>query len=100
MSGYTPGPWIWTVDRSDQCETLRQSGTGEVVISSQADINDYGLSVNPWMDVSYEDARLIAAAPDLLEVVQAMARFDGRNNNSFLKEMAKAAIAKATEAAS
>ncbi len=44
----------------------------------------------------YSTAHLFVAAPDLLEVVQAMANFDGRNNNHHLKEMAKAAIAKAT----
>lgn len=55
-------------------------------------------TLSDWF--SGDVARLIASAPELLEVVQAMARFDGRNNNSFLKEMAKAAIAKATEAAS
>lgn len=32
---------------------------------------------------------------ELLEVVQAMATFDGRNNNAALKQMAQKAIAKA-----
>lgn len=41
------------------------------------------------------NANLIAAATELYEVVEAMARFDGRNNNHHLKNMAKAAIAKA-----
>ena len=38
---------------------------------------------------------MIAAAPELLQVVECMAKFDGRNNNAALKEMARAAIAKA-----
>lgn len=40
------------------------------------------------------DIRLRAAAPDLYEVVAAMAKFDGRNNNAALKRMAKDALAK------
>lgn len=34
-------------------------------------------------------------ARDLLAVVEAIASFDGRNNNTHLKEMARAALAKA-----
>lgn len=37
---------------------------------------------------------LAVAAPDLLEVVEAMANFDGRNNNSHLKEMARKLVKK------
>lgn len=43
------------------------------------------------------NANLIAATPDLLEVVAAMANFDGRCNNSALKKMARDALAKATQ---
>jgi len=44
---------------------------------------------------SEEDKRLILAAPELLEVVKAIASFDGRNNNAALKQMARDALAKA-----
>lgn len=46
--------------------------------------------------LSPENAALFSASPELLEVVTAMANFDGRNNNTHLKEMAKAALKKAT----
>jgi hypothetical protein len=71
-AGHTAGPWFWAVDRNDQPTSLRQSGSGDCVINAQADISNYGLSVDPWMDVSEQDARLIAAAPDLLEALKAI----------------------------
>lgn len=67
---YTAGPWVWTMDRSNQYTTLRQSGSGDVVADLQADISDYGLSVNPWVDVSEADAALICAAPALVEALR------------------------------
>ena len=45
------------------------------------------------MDLQLFKAALVA--DELLEVVRAMATFDGRNNNSHLKDMARAALAKA-----
>ncbi len=35
-------------------------------------MGDYGLSVDPWNDVSEADARLIAAAPALYEALKDM----------------------------
>lgn len=70
--GYTSAPaarWFWAVDKSDQPTALRVGGSGDIVISAQADIGDYGLSVNPWMDVADEHLALIAAAPALLEAL-------------------------------
>lgn len=46
--------------------------------------------------LSPENAALFAAAPKLLEVVLAMASFDGRNNNKHLKDMAIEALKEAT----
>ena len=40
-------------------------------------------------------AALIAAAPDLLEVVEALVKWDFRNNRAHFIDMAAAAIAKA-----
>lgn len=45
-----------------------------------------------------EIAEQIAALPELLDVVRAMANFDGRNNNKHLKNMAREALAKINEA--
>lgn len=69
---FTPGPWVWAMDHSNRHTTLRRSGSGvgDVVADPQADISDYGLSVNPWTDVSDADAALIASAPALLEALK------------------------------
>ena len=72
--GHTPGPWFWALDRQNQPTSLMQSGPGNYVICPQADISDYGLSVNPWNDVSEADARLIAAAPELLDAAVELDR--------------------------
>lgn len=70
---FTPGPWFWAMDSRNQPTALMRSGTGDYVITPQADVGDYGLSVDPWNDVSEADAALIATAPDLLAAaVQAL----------------------------
>ena len=112
MGGHTKGPWVWALDRQNQPECLRQSGSGDVVANAQADISDYGLSVNPWIDVSEQDARLIAAAPDLLEALRSLVDDDLTYNGASViipaeshgdalerVRKARAAIAKAEQSA-
>lgn len=70
---FTPGPWEWALDRQGQHTSLRQSGSGDSVVHPQVDISNYGMSVNEWNDVSDADARLIAAAPELLEALRPFA---------------------------
>lgn len=105
---FTPGPW----------RAISMGGSSTVVSSTMPPRNDrrtamsYGfrgeefciaaphleddLQVRPdFVCFGHDDAKLIAAAPELYEVAEAMARFDGRNNNHHLKSMAKAALAKA-----
>lgn len=55
----TPGPWFWALDHNKQPTSLMRSGVGDYVVCPQADIGDYGLSVNPWNDVSDADAKYI-----------------------------------------
>lgn len=78
MSGkFTPPPWIWTEDRYGQRLALRRSGSGDVVLDPQADVSDFGLRTERWIDVSDEDARLIASAPAMhaaLEKAEAALR--------------------------
>lgn len=78
---HTPGPWELLWEKSREGETIVQCRESLKAIA--------------WVS-DEANARLIAAAPDLLEVVQAMANFDGRNNNKHLKDMAHTSIAKAT----
>ncbi len=99
MSAHTPGPW--RVERQNPSPT-----TGEWMIAGTkpgylAEVRDCGSG-----DVQ-ANARLIAAAPDLLAALQALvAELDGPgkpySSDSYAPphfiETAKAAIAKATEA--
>ena len=108
MSEPTPGPW-----KIESGGWSRQKGTAEFVLGSDgqtvvAECHTGGGEVN---DSEYgraqtkADARLIAAAPDLLEALEAMAeRFslfpkpttasESNSRNALLNE-ARAAIAKA-----
>jgi hypothetical protein len=80
----TPGPWY---------AVQPEHAHGWWIVSTDLDGND---SVDDSGDGGFREgnARLISAAPELLEVVRSMATFDGRNNNKHLKEMAIAALAK------
>ena len=58
----TPGDRFWARDASNQATSLMTSGAGEYVLSPQADVGDYGLSVNPYNDAEEADLAFIAAA--------------------------------------
>lgn len=67
---HTPGPW-WIEDRRLTHPTSGiKSGGGGVLIQgapSGPDLSRNVASINPWGGGNMDDARLIAAAPDLLE---------------------------------
>ncbi len=88
---HTPGPWVH--DDGD--------GYSAHTIWAGCSPSGHGAPGRMIADIAGDDqftepnARLIAAAPDLLEVAEALVSFDGRNNVNHLKDMARAAIAKA-----
>ncbi|ARG50668.1 TPA: hypothetical protein ACGJ7L_006477 [Pseudomonas aeruginosa] len=102
MSKHTPGPW--EIARSPHGITIFEIGPCKP--------DEYAGAV--WLSVSEADARLIAAAPELLEACQAFKRLYGRlwdvvepSGSGFLSpesvkeydaihELMTAAIAKAT----
>ena len=93
---HTPGPWVAT--HANGNDFIVKSGDIEVV----AGCGCYG---SPYMRGSNPDAdaRLIAAAPDLLAALQALVygelklpMVSERKQREQLQEMALAAIAKAT----
>ena len=104
MKAHTPGPWVWEA-LHDYC-TLVSYIAGEVYPNGTQkyieviDDGSAGGEYSPTIDVNGPDARLIAAAPDLLVALErltiAMSRpaFDAERPNSLLQ--ARAAIAKAT----
>lgn len=95
---HTPGPWTAhtnnNTDYIDIDDARRERVTSVCLVETDENGDEY---ISQGDTEKKANARLIASAPDLLEVVEAMANFDGRNNNSHLKEMARAAIAKATQ---
>jgi hypothetical protein len=93
MSKPTPGPWTATHDELE-CFKLE---AGDVAI-----IDGCGCCNSPWLS-SDADARLIAAAPDLLQACQLIvSAFDELKQTSAARyeplqiNAARAAIAKAT----
>lgn len=102
---HTPGPWTATCD-DDDTEEADMVYAGKIPIARVLGEDEIRHRINRGkpekigstsgpdaLDEVDANARLIAAAPALLEVVEAMARFDGRNDNTHLKEMARAALA-------
>lgn len=99
MSKHTPGPWHWDSDpiKGDPLEHVRYRvvTTGKTVTQCYYSSSDEQAE---W------DARLIAAAPELLEALILMVRTHDEPAESLLQEMkeqvwldlARAAIAKAT----
>jgi len=113
MSEHTPGPWTieWyecVMDKSD-VEHAKNNGNlsakvGDVLWRQPSSIGPCGTSHSHWggdlLTVEEADARLIAAAPELLEALQEVVKFwdsitesDCVNN---LHVQARAVIAKAT----
>ena len=85
---HTQGPWQavkWT------CHAATTIKAGDVVVAECSGFGRYA-------DESLADARLIAAAPDLLAALQEIVKNDPYNQSSS-GIIARAAIAKATGAA-
>ena len=67
MSGHTPAPWAFLNHKGD--ESLLAFGIGSV--EEMHDMDRYGW-YSTWCMIKPEDARLIAAAPDLLEAARML----------------------------
>jgi hypothetical protein len=87
MTAYTPGPWV-----------MKQNGPMVWVESSRHTVCSFyrqGAGFAPSVSMDSEaNARLIAAAPDLLEALKAVVAIADRKTDEF--DRARAAIAKAT----
>ena len=84
MSEHSPAPW-----------SIRQSATHVTVVTASGDAIFHDDKRIPGV---MADARLIAAAPELLEALTGIIDlYDGRNHEGFaIVSNARAAIAKAT----
>ncbi len=96
---HTPGPWRFKNDDSvltDPGEVTALVGAnGNNVLT--ADTGGFACESDPYgtypiIVASDADWALIKAAPQLAEVVAAVAKWDRRNNMDALKEMARVAI--------
>jgi hypothetical protein len=91
---WTPGPWRW-----DGCDLIHDSPTGRQYIATDgSDGGEHG----PVTDSSGPDARLMAAAPELFEALEALrkeverwaVRYDiGHEGSNLLEVMADADVA-------
>lgn len=97
MSGHTPGPW--RVAGKQSGIIVAPDGRGTVQIGRVGDFRDAEL-LRFERDRWSADARLIAAAPELLESLMAMVRDFGSDQEDMdgadVIDRARAAIAKAT----
>ena len=87
MSNHTPGPWKVS-RRFDVYQDTQTPGVGGTFIATTKGISELPESVN---QVCEADAKLIAAAPELLKALQDILIFD----SALSQENARAAIRKA-----
>lgn len=66
---HTPGPWEWRQNEHGQDYELVSASTGQRIHTDGSACDEY----SPDIDVHGPDAKLIAAAPDMLEVLKAVA---------------------------
>jgi len=64
MNKHTPGPWSWQANKAHRVAIDGHDGT-EVIRAEE-------YAGSAWIDISEENARLIAAAPELLETLKAI----------------------------
>ena len=95
---HTPGPWVWMQEYGAYWVLAHENLykiSGQYVLDNGA-----GDGLDSNIDVNGPDARLIAAAPDLLEALRAMVEMmdcgDESGAGSEWHTKARAAIAKAT----
>ena len=84
MSKHTPGPWEF---RKQPYEPWTIYANGNSIMGNE--------TYYPWVPYKEADWHLIAAAPDLLEALQAMVS-DHASLSAATLAFARAAIAKAT----
>jgi hypothetical protein len=87
MSNHTPGPWKVS-RRFDVYQDTQMPGVGGTFVASTKGISELPESVN---QVCEADAKLIAAAPELLKALQDILIFD----SALSQENARSAIRKA-----
>lgn len=97
MGNHTPGPWF--LISNDGADFTAISTKPTLPDGSDIDFDNEVLGTSEWLRWSEDDARLIAAAPELLEAAKAFVapfeRVEVVPDGAIAK--ARAAIAKATQ---
>lgn len=84
MSSFTPGPWH---ARRMKCQTEKHTYNSEVIAADGSEVTTI---------LKEQDARLIAAAPDMLQALyECIAWFEDNEIDCIALDEARAAIAKA-----
>lgn len=95
MSKHTPGPWAMPDSGKGRISKVGANGGWDGLIAT-ADCGDYARSKSEGL----ANARLIAAAPELLEACQALIAYCDKNppmgDSLWSVQQMRAAIAKAT----
>lgn len=101
---YTAGPWTigvrlsrYQAMGSNPREIERLAALGKVDFEAISIGTESGqVALVPLDESTIENAMLMAAAPELLEALEMFVNLDGRNRLCHVKEIARAAISKAT----
>ena len=95
---HTPGPWRWWIDDIGN-EIFLIDSQKDSILGPTFEINGKTGSVALRCDVTRANARLIAAAPELLDALKALLGLtlsdNGNQSAAAVEDMARAAIAKA-----
>lgn len=100
MTTHTPGPWIMQ-SKQKSARSRKWYEHGETITVLGCETGYFGIATvggpsNPDMqDTMRANARLIAAAPELLEALEALLKEVSTYHKYPTMKMAKAAIAKA-----
>lgn len=97
MSKHTPGPWSVVEYDHAICVQTESSKKTKFGASRYAAIGGFDRSDPAQLAEARANARLIAAAPELLAFAQEWISKQGSDEN-YMTKKARAAIAKATEA--
>ena len=109
-ASHTPGPWGYVPSNEHHGPyVVNQWGSGDICdCYTMSNLNDYSVRnggdskpIHFQRDEADANARLIAAAPDMLEALELVIQWaDGIGSPANMFNVARSAIAKATGAAS
>ena len=98
MNKHTPGPWSVVQHDHAICVQTESPNKTQFGASRYAAIGGFDRNDQDQLQEALANAHLIAAAPDLLEALQAIMSETNPIELAAALDMARAAIAKATEA--